>query len=91
MATVSNSPTKPPALHTSDLETGNAHPAPNPAHNADSERPLKTWADVKTEWHTGSRTRVIRQYAISLLVGLLVGGIIGMAVGLAIRYTVGKH
>jgi hypothetical protein len=91
MATISDSSTKPPALHTRDLETGNAHAEPNPAHNADHKRPLKTWADMKTEWQTGSRTRVIRQYAISLLVGLLIGGIIGMVIGLAIRYTVGKH
>jgi hypothetical protein len=91
METISDSPTKPPALHTRDLEAGNAYAEPNPAHNANHKRPLKTWADVRTEWQTGSRKHVIRQYAISLLVGFLVGGIIGMAVGLAIRYTVGKH
>jgi hypothetical protein len=91
MATVSDSPMKPPARHTRDLEAGNAHAEPNPMHNPNHERPLKTWADVRTEWQTGSRKRVIRQYAISLLIGFLVGGIIGMAIGLAIRYTVGKH
>jgi hypothetical protein len=91
MATVSESPTKPTALHTRDLEAGHAHAGPNAAHNVDHKRPLNTWADVRTEWQTGSRKRVIRQYVISLLVGLLVGGIIGMAIGLAVRYTVGKH
>jgi Flp pilus assembly protein TadB len=76
-----NSPTKPPALHTRDLEAGNVRAEPNSAHKADHKRSLKT----------GSRKRVIRHYIFSLLVGLLIGCIIGMAIGLAIRYTVGKH
>jgi Flp pilus assembly protein TadB len=92
MATVSESLAKPPAPHTRDLEAGNAHAEPNPAAcNPDHKRSLKTCTDVRTEWQTGSRKRVIRHYAISLLVGLLVGGIVEMAVGLATRYTVGKQ
>lgn len=91
MATFSDSPTKPSALSTSDPEAGLSYAEPNPAHDAGHKRPLNTWADVKTEWQIGSQKRVIKHYAISLLIGLLVGGIIGMAIGLAVRYTVGKH
>lgn len=91
MGVASDTPTKPPALHTRDTEATFSYAEPSPAHNANYKGTLRTWGDVKHEWQTGSRKRVIRHYVVSLLIGLIVGGIIGMAIGLAIRYTVGKH
>ena len=89
MTITSDDPTKPPATYNRDLEANFAYA--EPADTAGSKRKLLTWADVKHEWQTGSRKRVIRHYVVSLLIGLVIGGIIGMAIGLAIRYTVGKH
>lgn len=43
--------------------------------------------DVRQEWRTGSRKRVIKHYVVSTLIGFLVGGIIGMVIGLAMRYS----
>lgn len=91
MAIASDTPTKPPALQTRDAEANFSYADPSATHNANYKGPLRTWGDVKHEWKTGSRKRVVRHYVVSLLIGVLVGGIIGMAIGLAIRYTVGKH
>ena len=89
MATTSDDLRKPAPIHNRDLEANFAYA--EPSDTARSKRKLLTWADVKYEWQTGSKKRVVKHYVVSLLIGLLIGGIIGMAIGLAIRYTVGKH
>jgi len=89
MASSSSSgyPKAPAAVHHSDPEAGLSYAEPETSDQHAGKRPLKTMGDVKQEWRTGSRKRVIRQYVVSTLIGFLVGGIIGMIIGLAIRYS----
>src|SRR4051812_44480743 len=45
-------------------------------NHSNGKRFLTTWTDVKQEWQTGSRKRVIGQFVASTLVGFLLGWII---------------
>lgn len=81
----------PPASHAGDPEAGLSYAEPGPAHNTAKKRRLLTYADVKIEWQTGSRKRVVKHFVVSMLIGLVVGGLLGVAIGLAFRYTKGKH
>jgi len=87
MASSSGHPKAPAAVHHSDPEAGFSYAEPDSTDYPGGKRPLRTMGDVKQEWRTGSRARVIRHYVVSTLIGFLVGGIVGMIVGLAIRYS----
>lgn len=80
-------PTIPERAHTSthipqslDLEE---------ARDLRGKRPVVTMKDVKLEWHTGSKRRVIKYYVVWTAVGLVIGAIIGVVIGVCVRF-VGK-
>lgn len=91
MTSDSNPPQKPIPLHTKDPELGFTHDEPATAYNGNSnvKRPLKTQADVRAEWRSGShgKLRVIRHYVLWFLIGAVIGAIVGVVIGVAIRYS----
>ena len=67
-------------LHITDIEDGDGNA------RGGRKRPLVTMNDVKTEWKTGSKLRVIKYYVVPAGVGLLVGCIIGVVVWLCKQF-----
>lgn len=72
-----------------------AHPSTHVTHSMDLEEPdgqrrkraIITMKDVKVEWNTGSKKRVIKYYAVWAAIGIVVGAIIGVVVGVCIRFV----
>lgn len=91
MTSDSDPPQKPIPLHTKDPELGFTHDEPAPAYNdgGNGKRLLKTHADMRAEWRSGShgKLRVIRHYVLWFLIGAVIGAIIGVVIGCAIRYS----
>jgi hypothetical protein len=72
-----------------------AHPSTHVTHSIDLEEPdgqrgkraIITMKDVRVEWHTRSKKRVIKYYAVWAAIGIVVGAIIGIVVGVCVRFV----
>lgn len=51
------------------------------------KRNLMTEGGVAAEWKFGSKRRVIKYYAISMLIGAVIGGIVGAVIGVIVRFA----
>lgn len=72
------------SVHSADDHDNNA----NSLQNAPPyKRQLKTWDDVRQEWRSGSRMRVVKYYFLWFAIGAVIGAVIGVIIGLIFRYT----
>lgn len=51
------------------------------------KRSIITMKDVRVEWHTGSKRRVIKYYVVWTAIGIVVGAVIGVVIGLCFRFV----
>jgi hypothetical protein len=76
-----------PAVHHHDTRGTNSYAEPKLDSRPAEKGYLMTWPDMKQQWESGSRRRVIAHLVVPPLVGVFIGWVVMTVVGAATRYS----